>query len=123
MGASLQSPTYAIVTELVARGSLWDVLREEGAEAAGDDGDRHKTGVGGSKSWSWERLHRVAHGIVCGMAYLHGHCPPILHRDLKSSNLLCDEAYTVKVSLGNLPQIIYHSHASARNHKHASATL
>jgi serine/threonine protein kinase len=74
MGASLRSPSYAIVTELVTRGSLWDVLREpETAVAGAEAGAGAWTGVGGSQSWSWERLHRVAHGIVCGMAYLHGH--------------------------------------------------
>jgi len=41
-------------------------------------------------------LSKVAHGIACGMAYLHGIKPSaVLHRDLKSSNLLCDEAYQV----------------------------
>lgn len=38
------------------------------------------------------------HLQVRGMNYLH-HCnPPIIHRDLKSSNLLVDKNWTVKVS-------------------------
>lgn len=35
---------------------------------------------------------------VKGMSYLHKHNPPIVHRDLKSPNLLVDKKYTVKVS-------------------------
>lgn len=32
-----------------------------------------------------------------GMAHLHAQDPPIIHRDLKSSNLLVDKKWTVKV--------------------------
>jgi serine/threonine protein kinase len=32
-----------------------------------------------------------------GMNYLHRRSPPIVHRDLKSPNLLVDKKYTVKV--------------------------
>jgi serine/threonine protein kinase len=34
-----------------------------------------------------------------GMNYLHQFRPPIIHRDLKSLNLLVDSAYKVKVSI------------------------
>jgi serine/threonine protein kinase len=34
-----------------------------------------------------------------GMNYLHHYSPPIIHRDLKSSNLLVDKNWTVKVVL------------------------
>jgi serine/threonine protein kinase len=33
------------------------------------------------------------------MNYLHHCSPPIVHRDLKSSNLLVDKNWTVKVTL------------------------
>jgi serine/threonine protein kinase len=32
-----------------------------------------------------------------GMNYLHNFDPPVIHRDLKSQNLLVDQGYTVKV--------------------------
>lgn len=36
-----------------------------------------------------------------GMAYLHTRQPPIVHRDLKTPNLLVDRNWQVKVSSGN----------------------
>ena len=99
MGCCLSPPTLAIVSELVSRGSLWDVLREPGLDphnpyfegaapgarggacaawrpaapacgpVCGACGQRLGTGC---SAWSWERLHSVANGVACGMAYLHG---------------------------------------------------
>ena len=41
---------------------------------------RHKV-VDGEvlKRWAWQ--------ILCGLVYLHGHSPPIIHRDLKCDNI------------------------------------
>lgn len=40
---------------------------------------------------------QVAHGTACGMNYLHRHEPTILHRDLKSANILLDDSFCVKI--------------------------
>jgi len=42
-------------------------------------------------------VKRVACGAARGMTYLHSGNPPVLHRDLKSANLLLDDSYTAKV--------------------------
>lgn len=39
------------------------------------------------------------------MNYLHNRNPPIVHRDLKSPNLLVDRKYTVKVRIRNSVRI------------------
>lgn len=46
---------------------------------------------------------------VRGMNYLHHSSPPIIHRDLKSSNLLVDKNWIVKVTLRFicLPNMLY----------------
>ncbi|PWA60770.1 PAC motif-containing protein [Artemisia annua] len=60
----------------------------------------------------------VYHGLWCGSArgmnYLHHYSPPIVHRDLKSSNLLVDKNWTVKVGDFGLSRIRYHTHLNTK---------
>ncbi|KAK9669748.1 hypothetical protein RND81_13G151900 [Saponaria officinalis] len=47
----------------------------------------------------WRRRVRVALGAARGLAYLHELAnPPIMHRDIKSNNILLDENLSAKVS-------------------------
>ena len=43
-------------------------------------------------------VRRVAEGAARGMNYLHFGKPPVLHRDLKSANILLDDSYNAKVA-------------------------
>lgn len=43
---------------------------------------------------------------VLGMLYLHSHQPPICHRDLKSSNLVVDDHWVVKVTDFGMSRIV-----------------
>ena len=127
MGACLTPPNRAIITELAANGSAWDSLRlplmppyvaadgtprgswplrlylpsHHGAppSSAGSKGPRSKFSapIPPRGTWPWELVKRVSCGAARGMAYLHSGNPPVLHRDLKSANLLLDESYTAKV--------------------------
>lgn len=80
MGVSLEHPHLCIVTELVARGSLFDIIHDEHA------------------ALTWARCLGIAADVARGMTYLHAHSPPILHRDLKSLNILIDENWRGKVA-------------------------
>jgi hypothetical protein len=110
MGACLDPPNRAIVTELAANGSLWDALRlrlhapfvpEDGKTRAAWPLKLYSENANPSfppkGTWPWVLIKRVASGAARGMTYLHSGSPAVLHRDLKSANLLLDESYTAKV--------------------------
>ncbi|KAK8563435.1 hypothetical protein V6N12_035581, partial [Hibiscus sabdariffa] len=80
MGAVTQPPNLSIVTEYLSRGSLFRLLHKPGVREVLDE----------------RRRLSMAYDVAKGMNYLHRHNPPIVHRDLKSPNLLVDKKYTVK---------------------------
>lgn len=81
MGAVIQPPNLSIVTEYLSRGSLYRLLHKPGAREMLDE----------------KRRLSMAYDVAKGMNYLHKRNPPIVHRDLKSPNLLVDRKFTVKV--------------------------
>ncbi|KAE8800457.1 putative serine/threonine-protein kinase [Hordeum vulgare] len=80
MGAVLSQQRLCIVTEFLPRGSLFRLLR---------------TNIG---KLDPRRRVNMAIDIARGMNYLHNSTPTVVHRDLKSPNLLVDKNWTVKVA-------------------------
>jgi len=83
-----------VVTEYCARGSLTDVLKRGAATPAG------------AASLDWPRRLGMALDAAKGMNYLHSSDPPVIHRDLKSPNLLVDKHWRVKVCDFNLSRVL-----------------
>ena len=60
----------------------------------------------------WPVRQKIAVGVARGLFYLHNDCvPPILHRDVKSSNILLDPEFEAKIAdFGVAKQILSHHH-------------
>ncbi|TVU11648.1 hypothetical protein EJB05_45245 [Eragrostis curvula] len=51
------------------------------------------------RSLSWQERLQIAHDVSHGIEYLHeGAVPPVIHRDLKSDNILLDHSMRAKVA-------------------------
>ncbi|KAK8930640.1 LRR receptor-like serine/threonine-protein kinase ERECTA [Platanthera zijinensis] len=77
-GYSLSPFGNLLFYEYMENGSLWDLLH----------------GPSKKKDLDWETRLRIANGAAQGLAYLHHDCSPrIIHRDVKSSNILLDKDF------------------------------
>lgn len=82
-----------LVYNYMENGSLGDVLY----------GDK------GGEDLDWSRRFAIAVGAAHGLAYLHHDCvPPIVHRDVKSNNILLDEDFKPKVADFGLAKMLKH---------------
>jgi ABC-type phosphate transport system substrate-binding protein len=79
LGASVSPPYLYLITEYCTQGSLWDVLH----------GDR-------KRNLSRSQKRAILIDAALGIMYLHG--KGIVHRDIKTHNLLVDRTGTVKVA-------------------------
>ncbi|RZC90002.1 hypothetical protein C5167_029067 [Papaver somniferum] len=87
LGCCLESEVPSLVYEYVINGTLHQHLHE---------GRENQTG---SSTLSWESRLRIALEVAGALAYLHAEASiPIIHRDIKSSNVLLDDEYKAKVS-------------------------
>ncbi|XP_057957871.1 probable serine/threonine-protein kinase SIS8 [Malania oleifera] len=97
MGAVARYPNFSILTEFLPRGSLYRLL--------------HRTHI----QLDEKRRMRMALDVAKGMNYLHTSHPTIVHRDLKSPNLLVDKNWVVKVCDFGLSRMKHHTFLSSKS--------
>ncbi|KAM7489935.1 hypothetical protein LguiB_027419 [Lonicera macranthoides] len=74
-----------LVYEFMANGSLHQHL--------------HGKNKNSKEQLDWVRRVTIAVQAARGIEYLHGYaCPPVIHRDIKSSNILIDEEHNARVA-------------------------
>ncbi|KAL6552496.1 hypothetical protein OROHE_007860 [Orobanche hederae] len=97
MGAVTRAPHLSIVTEFLPRGSLYRLLHRP------------------TNQVDERRRLRMALDAARGMNYLHNCTPMIVHRDLKSPNLLVDKNWIVKVCDFGLSRMKHSTFLSSRS--------
>jgi len=92
LGFISDAEAFGIVTEFMELGSLYDILKKVRNNKSPPIEDQIKM--------------KILSDIARGMHYLHSHEPKILHRDLKSMNVLVSSSYQAKLADMGLSRIV-----------------
>ncbi|ONM19433.1 Serine/threonine-protein kinase-like protein CCR4 [Zea mays] len=93
LGCCADSGERVLVYEFMANGTLHDQLHSRSPLAAVVS--------------SWRGRLTIALGAARGIEYMHVYAvPPIIHRDVKSANILLDDAWTAKIADFGLSSVL-----------------
>ncbi|KAH1055194.1 hypothetical protein J1N35_033259 [Gossypium stocksii] len=86
LGYCIHGESKLLVYEMMQNGSLESQLHDI-------------TGLTRGSALTWQLRMKIAIDVARALEYLHEHCnPPVIHRDIKSSNILLDSDFSAKLS-------------------------
>ncbi|XP_051148559.1 probable protein kinase At2g41970 [Andrographis paniculata] len=89
LGYCLEPDNKILAFEYATMGSLHDVLH----------GRKGVQGAEPGPVLTWSQRVKIAYGAAKGIEYLHEKCqPPIVHRDIRSSNVLLFDDFVAKIA-------------------------
>ncbi|KAI4364404.1 hypothetical protein MLD38_020500 [Melastoma candidum] len=95
LGYCISRNERLLVYEFIERGSLDQWLYDGRDKSALD----------------WDTRVRIVKGVGCGLAYMHSLPTPIIHRDIKASNVLLDGGFAPHIADFGLARRIESSHS------------
>ncbi|RZC44396.1 hypothetical protein C5167_037344 [Papaver somniferum] len=96
LGCCLETEVPLLVYEYISNGTLFQHIHKK---VEGMSSSFYVDGMSSQFSLSWRNRLKIATESAGALAYLHSSTSiPIIHRDIKSANILLDDNYTAKVS-------------------------
>ncbi|KAG8062382.1 hypothetical protein GUJ93_ZPchr0003g16782 [Zizania palustris] len=93
LGYCLELNNRIVLYEFATKGSLYDILH----------GKKGMKGAEPGPVLTWSQRARIAYGAARGLEHLHERAqPPIVHRDVRSSNVLVFDGHDAKIGDFNL---------------------
>ncbi|GAB4845176.1 hypothetical protein Ancab_038582 [Ancistrocladus abbreviatus] len=107
LGYCASGADRVLIYEFIAKGSLDQWLHDTSC----DDGDLFTI-----YPLDWETRVKIVTGVANGLAFMHGLETPIVHRDIKASNVLLDSDFEAHIADFGLARRIEgaHSHVSTQ---------
>ncbi|CAB4319778.1 unnamed protein product [Prunus armeniaca] len=94
LGYCVSGADRILIYEFIERGNLDRWLND----SSSSDGDGYDDGTGFRLPLSWKTRIKIVRGVANGLAYLHGLDKPIIHRDIKASNVLLDSEFEAHIA-------------------------
>ncbi|KAI9200521.1 hypothetical protein LWI28_009397 [Acer negundo] len=108
LGYCVSDMDRVLIYEFIEKGSLDQWLHDTSPESGDVDGSKQ---LNCRQPLSWETRLKVIWGVANGLEYLHCLDKPIIHRDIKASNVLLDSEFEAHIADFGLARRIESSHS------------